>query len=387
VTVAAPARREVVSWAEQLTEVAERIGPRFLRSEPRQHALIYLQGLLSSVERKNSWQLAEQAGEPGPHHFQHLLGRAAWEADEVRDDLQAYVCEHCADPHGVLIVDETGFLKKGNHSVGVQRQYSGTAGRIENCQVGVFLAYHAARGHTFLDRALYVPEEWAQDQQRRRAAGVPEEIRFATKPVLARQMIERALANGVPARWVSGDSVYGNDGKLRLWLEEQNLAHVLGVSGNHFVWIGWHQQKVSTVAAQFPAEAWQRLSAGSGSKGPRWYEWATVETNSMIEGWARWLLVRRSVEEGQEQAYYRIFAPVGTSLAEMVAVAGKRWAVEECFATAKGEVGLDQYEVRNWTGWHRHVTLALLAHAYLTIVRAQALGATPKKRKLPAKTR
>jgi SRSO17 transposase len=387
VTVAAPARREVVSWAKQLAEVAERIGPRFLRSEPRQHALVYLQGLLSSVERKNSWQLAEQAGEPGPHKFQHLLGRAAWEADEVRDDLQAYVREHLADPEGVLIVDETGFLKKGEQSVGVQRQYSGTAGRIENCQIGVFLAYQSARGHAFLDRALYVPEEWAQDQPRRRAAGIPKEIRFATKPVLARQMIERALANGVPARWVSGDSVYGNDGKLRLWLEEQNLAHVLGVSGNHFVWIGWHQQKVSTVAAQFPAEAWQRLSAGSGSKGPRWYEWAAVETNSMIEGWARWLLVRRSVEEGQEQAYYRIFAPVGTSLAEMVAVAGKRWAVEECFATAKGEVGLDQYEVRNWTGWHRHVTLALLAHAYLTLVRAQAIGATPKKRNLPAKTR
>jgi SRSO17 transposase len=387
VTVAAPARREVASWAEQLTEVAERIGPRFLRSEPRQHALVYLQGLLSSIERKNSWQLAEQAGEPGPYHFQHLLGRAAWEADEVRDDLQAYVREHCADPEAVLIVDETGFLKKGNHSVGVQRQYSGTAGRIENCQIGVFLAYAAARGHTFLDRTLYVPEEWVQDQPRRRAAGVPEEIRFATKPVLARQMIERALQNGVPARWVSGDSVYGNDGKLRLWLEEQQLAHVLGVNGNHFVWIGATQQKVSTVTAQFSAEDWRRLSAGAGSKGPRWYEWAAVETNRMIEGWTRWLLVRRSVENPQEWAYYRVFAPAETRLEEMVAVAGKRWAVEECFAAAKGECGLDEYEVRSWMGWHRHVTLALLAHAYLTVVRAQSLGATPKKRERPAKTR
>ena len=323
-TVAAPARREVVSWAEQLTEVAERIGPRFLRSEPRQHALVYLQGLLSLVERKNSWQLAEQAGESGPHKFQHLLGRAVWEADEVRDDLQAYVQEHLADPEGVLIVDETGFLNKGEHSVGVQRQYSGTAGRIENCQIGVFLAYAAARGHTFLDRALYVPEEWAQDKQRRRAAGVPEEVRFATKPVLARQRIERALQNGVPARWVSGDSVYGNDGKLRLWLEEQQMSHVLGVSGNHFVWIGAAQQKVSTVAAQFSAEDWRRLSAGQGSKGPRWYEWAAVETNSMLEGWTRWLLVRRSVENPQEWAYYRVFAPAETRREERVAVAGKR---------------------------------------------------------------
>jgi SRSO17 transposase len=386
VPVADPHQPDAVRWAEQLEEVAERISPRFLRSEPRRQALAYLQGLLSPVERKNSWQLAEQAGDPGPHRFQHLLGRAVWEADEVRDDLQVYVREHLADPEAVLIVDETGFLKKGEQSVGVQRQYSGTAGRIENCQIGVFLAYSAARGHTFLDRALYVPEEWAGHQPRRRAAGIPKEIRFATKPVLARQMLERALANGVPARWVSGDSVYGNDGKLRLWLEEQQMAHVFGVSGNHFVWIGGKQQTVSKVAAQFSPEDWQRWSAGAGSKGPRWYEWAAVETNSMLQGWARWLLVRRSVDDAQERAYYRVFAPVNTSLAEMVAVAGKRWAVEECFAAAKGEVGLDQYEVRSWTGWHRHITLSLLAHAYLTVVRAQVLGKTPKKRRLPAKT-
>jgi SRSO17 transposase len=387
VTRAAPAQRAITSWAEQLTEVAARIGARFLRSEPRQQALAYLEGLLSSVERKNSWQLAEQTGEPGPHRFQHLLGRAVWEADKVRDDLQTYVREHWADPEGVLIVDETGFLKKGEHSVGVQRQYSGTAGRIENCQIGVFLAYATAQGHTFLDRSLYVPEEWAGNPQRRGAAGVPKELRFATKPVLARQMIERALANGVPARWVSGDSVYGNDGKLRLWLEEHQVAHVLGVSGHHFVTIGWKQQKVSAVAAQFLPEDWHRLSAGLGSKGPRWYEWAAVETNSLHEGWVRWLLVRRSVEDPKERAYYRVFAPAETTLEEMVAVAGKRWAVEECFATAKGEVGLDQYEVRNWTGWHRHVTLALWAHAYLTVVRAQVIGKAPKKRKRPAKTR
>jgi SRSO17 transposase len=385
--VAVPARREIASWAGQLTEIAERIGPRFLRSEPRQQALAYLQGLLSSVERKNSGQLAEQAGEPGPHKFQHLLGRAAWEADAVRDDLRAYVVEHLGDPEGVLIVDETGFLKKGEHSVGVQRQYSGTAGRIENCQIGVFLAYAAARGHAFLDRALYVPTEWAGDSPRRNAADVPEKIGFSTKPVLARQMIERALANRVPARWVSGDSVYGNDGKLRLWLEEHEMSHVLGVSGNHFVLIGWKQQKVSTVAAQFLPEDWSRLSAGQGSKGPRWYEWAAVETNSLLEGWARWLLVRRSVDNPQELAYYRVFAPVGTTLEAMVAVAGKRWAVEECFAAAKGECGLDEYEVRSWTGWHRHVTLSLLAHAYLTVVRARSIGKAPKKRRLLAKTR
>jgi SRSO17 transposase len=370
-----------------LTEIAERIGPRFLRSEPRQQALADLQGLLSPVERKNSWQLAEQAGEPGPHKFQHLLGRAAWEADAGRDDLRAYVVEHLGDPEGVLIVDETGFLKKGEHSAGVQRQYSGPAGRIENCQIGVFLAYTAARGHAFLDRALYVPAEWAGDSPRRNAAEIPEEIGFSTKPVLARQRIERALANGVPARWVSGDSVYGNDGKLRLWLEEHEMAHVLGVSGNHFVILGWKQQKVSTVAAPFLPDDWSRLSAGQGSKGPRGYEWAAVETNSLLEGWARWLLVRRRLDNPQERAYYRVFAPAGTTLEAMVAVAGKRWAVEECFAAAKGECGLDEYQVRSWTGWQRHVTLSLLAHAYLTVVRARSFGKAPKKRKLLTKTR
>ena len=309
-----PSPPDAVPWAVQLEQAAERIRPRFLRSEPRRQAFAYLQGLLSPVERKNSWQLAEQAGEPGPHRFQHLLGRAVREADAVRDDLQAYVREHWADPEAVLIVDETGFLKKGEGSVGVQRQYSGTAGRIENCQIGVFLAYQGARGHRFLDRALYVPAEWAEDKQRRGTAGVPEAVRFATKPVLARQMSERALANGMPARWVSGDSVYGKDGKLRLWLEEHQMAHVLGVSGNHFVIIGWTQQKVSRVASQFLPEDWQRLSAGQGSKGLRRYDWAAVQINSMVEGWARWLLVRRSVEDPQDRAYYRVFAPAGTRL-------------------------------------------------------------------------
>jgi SRSO17 transposase len=387
VTVAAPARPEITSWAEQLTEIAERMGPRFLRSEPRQQALAYLQGLLSTVERKNSWQLAEQAGESGPHKFQHLLGRAVWEADAVRDDLQAYVQEHLADPEGVLIVDETGFLKKGEHSVGVQRQYSGTAGRIENCQIGVFLAYQSAHGHAFLDRSLYVPAEWAEDKSRRRAAGVPEEIRFATKPVLARQMMERALAKGIPARWVSGDSVYGNDGKLRLWLEEHEVAYVLGVSGHHFVTIGWQQQKVSAVAAQFSPEDWHRLSAGAGSKGPRWYEWAAVETNSLHEDWTRWLLVRRSLENPQERAYYRVFAPMGTTLKEMVAVAGKR---------SRGGGMLCHSERRGRPGSVRSTELDRLVSAYHALAVGPCVfdgGAgtggrenTPKRRR-PAKTR
>ena len=371
----------VQQWAQELDGLGERIGQRFARAEPRQRVVAYLRGLLSPVERKNSWQLAEELGEPRPYGVQHLLGRARWEADAVRDDLRAYVVEHLGDKRAVLIVDETGFVKKGKQSVGVQRQYSGTAGRIENCQIGVFLAYASPKGRTFLDRALYLPEEWVKDRPRCRQAGVPEAVTFATKPLLAQQMIARARAAGVPAQWVTGDSVYGNDGKLRHWLEEQRMAHVLGVSGNHYIWRGFRQQRVATVVPQVPRTAWQRLSAGSGSKGPRWFDWAALRLPCPERGWQRWLLLRRKVEQPTEVAFYRVFTRARTSLEEVVQVAGTRWAVEECFETAKGEVGLDQYEVRSWGGWYRHITLALLAHAYLTVVRAQAEGNHPGKKK------
>jgi SRSO17 transposase len=345
--------------------------------------LAYLQGLLSPLKRKNGWQLAEEAGDHTPYGVQHLLGRAQWEADAVRNDLHAYVVEHLGDKRAVLIVDETGFVKKGKQSVGVQRQYSGTAGRIENCQIGVFLVYASAQGRTFLDRALYLPQEWTQDKPRCQQAGVPDTVGFATKPMLAKQMIARALAAGVPARWVTGDSVYGNDGKLRCWLEAQRLAYVLGVSGNHYVWVDWQQRPVAVVAQQVPRNAWQRLSAGSGSKGPRWFDWAALRLAGAEGGWQRWLLLRRQVNKPTEVAYYRVFAPARASLATMVKVAGTRWAIEECFETAKGEVGLDQYEVRSWPGWYRHITLVLLAHAYLTVVRAQTQAPEPRKKKGP----
>ena len=374
---------EAKQWAEGLSSIGQRIGRRFARAEPRRRALAYLQGLLSPLKRKNGWQLAEEAGDPTPYGVQHLLGRAQWEADAVRNDLRAYVVEQLGDKQAVLIVDETGFVKKGAQSVGVQRQYSGTAGRIENCQIGVFLVYASAKGRTFLDRALYLPQAWTQDKPRCQQAGVPDTVGFATKPMLAKQMIARALAAGVPARWVTGDSVYGNDGKLRCWLEAQHLAHVLGVSGNHYVWIDWQPRPVAVVAQRMPRQAWQRLSAGSGSKGPRWFDWAALRLPGAEGGWQRWLLVRRQVDKPTELAYYRVFAPARTSLAAMVKVAGTRWAVEECFETAKGEVGLDQYEVRSWSGWYRHITLVLFAHAYLTVVRAQTQTAEPRKKKAP----
>ena len=373
----------VQQWTKELDRLGERIGGRFARAEARQRAVAYLHGLLSPSERKNSWQVAEEVGVPTPYRVQHLLGRARWDADAVRDDLRAYVVEHLGDKGAVLSVDETGFVQKGEHSVGVQRQYSGTAGRIENCQIGGFLAYAAPPGRTFLDRALYLPEEWRQDKARCHQAGVPETAAFATTPLLARQMIARALEAGVPARWVTGAAVYGNDGKLRRWLEERRVAHVLGVSGQHYVWVGFQQQPVAAVAQQVPRQAWQRLSAGAGSKGPRWFDWAALRLPCAERGWQRWLLLRRKIDKPTELASYRVFARARASLAEVVKVAGTRWAVEEWFETAKGEVGLDQYEVRSWAGWYRHVTLALLAHAYLTVVRAQTRASDPRKKRGP----
>jgi SRSO17 transposase len=362
-----PTCATAVQWATSLDEIAQRIGPRFPRAEPRQRARAYLQGLLSPVERKNGWQLAEQAGDRRPYGVQHLLGRATWDADAVRADLQAYVVEHLGDPDGVLIVDETGFLKKGDQSVGVQRQYSGTAGRIENCQIGVFLAYRASRGHTLLDRALYLPKAWTEDRARCRTAGVPDTVGFATKPRWAEQMIRRALTAGVPARWVTGDSVYGSDRPLQRFLEARQIGYVLGVTSDYTV----RPHTAGGLAQALPKTAWQRLSAGPGSKGPRWYEWARYPLGPNEGEWDRWLLLRRSLDESPEHAYYCVSAPHGTTLPQMVAVAGQRWAVEECFALAKGECGLDEYEVRSWTGWHRHVTLSMLALAYLAVVRAQ----------------
>jgi SRSO17 transposase len=373
----------VATWAEDLEAVHARMAPRFARAEPRRRALAYLRGLLSPVERKNGWQLAEQAGEATPDGMQHLLARADWDADQVRDDLRAYVVEHLGDARAVLVIDETGFLKKGTKSVGVQRQYSGTAGRIENCQIGVFLAYTSPQGRTFLDRELYVPKEWAADRERRREAAVPETVEFRTKPQLARVMLERALDAGVPAAWVTGDEIYGGDRRLRLWLEERQMPHVLAVKSTEPLWTrtGSRQVAAKVLAAAIPDSQWERLSAGEGAKGPRVYDWARVPIRALPEpGWDYWLLVRRALADPTDLAYYVCFCPAGTPLAELVRAAGTRWAIEESFETAKGEVGLDHYEVRRWPGWYRHITLALLAHAYLTVTRAAAVEKGDPKR-------
>jgi SRSO17 transposase len=374
-------RQEAQRWGEGFASVAALIGKQFPRAEPRQRAMAYLRGLISSIERKNGWQLAEHAGEKQPYGMHHLLGRAVWSADAVRDDLRTYVVEHLGEPDAVLVIDETGFLKKGTKSVGVARQYSGTAGRVENCQIGVFLVYATARGRTFLDRELYLPRAWVTDSSRRLAARVPETARFMTKPQLARQMIARALAAGVPCGWVTGDSVYGSDWRMRSWLEEQQLSYVLGVTAQYHVFTGHTREWAAAVVKRLPENAWSRVSCGAGSKGERVYDWARLPLREVQGERQRWLLARRRIRGGSEVAYYVAVGPRDTSLEQLARVAGTRWAIEESFETAKGEVGLDHYEVRSWHGWYRHVTLALFAHAYLTVIRAMAIAGPRAQKK------
>lgn len=355
-----------------LDEVQGRIKGRFARPEVRERARRYLGGLIGRAERKNGWQLAEELGERTPDGVQRLFNAARWDADAVRDDLRAYVVEHLGSDGGVLVVDETGFLKKGTKSAGVARQYSGTAGRIENAQVGVFLAYASERGRAFLDRALYLPEAWLADRSRCREAGIPDEVGFATKPRLARDMLARALDAAVPAAWVTADEIYGNDSTLRSWLQGREQGYVLAVSRAHRVRSlqTGTQQRVETVIAALPAATWTRISVGDGSKGPRVYDWACVPLHSTSPGgWIQGILARRSLADPTEFAYYRVFAPDDTPVAALARVAGTRWAIEECFERAKGDVGLDHYEVRRYDAWHRHITLCLLAHAYLAVAR------------------
>ena len=357
--------------------VHARIAPRFRRAETRVRARRYLAGLLAPVERKNGWQLAEYLGEVGPQGVQRLLNAADWDAEVVRDDLRALVVEHLGHPEAVLVLDETGFLKKGTKSVGVARQYSGTAGRRENQQIGVFLLYASAHGAAFLDRALYLPEVWAGDTARRVEAGVPEALSFATKGDLAQAMLARAFAAGVPAAWVVGDTVYGHD-ELRQWLEDEGRRYVFAVPATHRIWTAAQQVEARVLADGLAEEAWTPLSAGEGSQGPRLYDWACFALPYVAApGMSHWLLVRRSRRDPTDRAYYRVYGPAAMTVETMVRVAGRRWCIEVAFEEAKGLVGLDQYEVRSWTAWHRHITLALLAHAALVVARTRGGGFTP----------
>ncbi len=371
----------LVNGEQELAGVHARIAPHFRRAEVRERACHFLEGLLARVERKNGWQLAEEVGESGPQGMQRLLNAAEWDQEAVRDELRGYVMEHLGDDQGVLVIDETGFVKKGKKSVGVARQYSGTAGRRENSQIGVFLLYASRKGAAFIDRTLYLPEEWTGDRVRCREAGVPETVEFATKGEQARQMLARAFAAGVVADWVVADTVYGYE-EMRDWLESQRQKYVLAVPETHLVWNRGEPQPVGLLAALLPSQAWVPLSAGEGSQGARLYEWAWLELpyeREESQGWTSWLLIRRNLSHPSKRAYYRAWGPAQTPLTTLVRVAGSRWTVEEGLEQAKGEVGLDQYEVRTWTAWYRFITLALLAHAFLVVMRLQAQAQEQKR--------
>lgn len=372
--VAAGHSVDPAGWRELLDELMFAVAGRFGRAEPRRTARDFVLGLLSPLEQKNCWWLAEQAGHGDPQAMQRLLRTAVWDADAVRDDVRGFVAAQLGDAAGVLICDETGFLKKGTGSVGVQRQYSGTAGRIENSQVGVFLSYASARGRALIDRRVYLPRSWTDDPQRCTAAGVPADTQFATKPDLALDMITDAVAAKIPAAWVASDEAYGDSGAFRANVAKLGLGYVLAVSCDHRIPAfpsGKRRLRADQAAAAVPRGCWHRISAGTGSKGPRWYDWAWVSAHQ--DGHS--LLIRRGSDG--TLAFYRCWSPAPVPLATLVHVAGTRWAVEEGFQAAKGQVGLDHYQVRTWTGWHRFTTLAMLALAFLMAGAAAAAPAPP----------
>jgi SRSO17 transposase len=368
---------DAARWQQISDLVIDSFADRFARIEPRRAAAGFVTGLLAELEVKTCWQLAEQAGHTRPDKMQRLLHRAKWDADAVRDDVRQVVVDQLGDPDGVLVVDETGDLKKGTHTVGVQRQYTGTAGRIENAQVGVFLAYASRHGHTLIDRRVYLPESWTSDRERCDQAGVPDDITFATRSRLADDMITAAVAAQVPAKWAAADEAYGNNTRLRSQLRKHGLGYVLAVSRDHLLPLdgGKTRRRADLIADDLPPSAWTRRSAGAGSKGPRYYDWAWLADvgadGDSDDGGRHSVLIRRNNTTG-ELAFYRCWAPGPVTLAQLVRVAGVRWIVEESFQAGKGQVGLDQHQVRRWNSWHRFTTLAIAALAILAICTAEA---------------
>lgn len=374
----------LLRWDRELTELKARLAPAFGRADVRQSAWAFVDGVLSGIARKTGWQLAEQAGLARPYRMQSVLGRSRWDVDALRDLIRTEVVACLGDGNGVLVVDETGFLKKGRHSVGVARQYSGTAGRVENCQVGVFLGYASRLGQALIDRRLYLPEAWATDDTRRSRVQIPAAIPFATKPQIACDLIATALDAGVPCAWVLADALYGSDSRLRHMLESRRQAYVLAVRSNHHLRFltkdGLIQSNPADLANTVPAEDWSAHAAGEGSKGIRLYDWARIALPWIVdEGFERWVLIRRSRQDPEACAYYLVFAPAGSDLAELAGAAGLRWTIEECFQRAKEELGLDHCEARSWHGWHRHMTLCMAAAAFLARLAAQLRQAAGSK--------
>jgi SRSO17 transposase len=355
-------------WQAGFDDLFGVVAGRFAQVQSRRRARLYLLGLLSGAERKNSWTIAEQAGDLSPDGMQRLLNFYAWDADKVRDDLRGYVLDRLGDPAGVVVADETGFLKKGTRSAGVQRQYSGTAGRIENCQLGVFLTYVSPRGRALVDRELYLPKSWTDDRQRCAQAGIGDDVGFATKPALARRMLERLLAErgrqAVP--WFTADEAYGDNPGLRAWLDQQDINYVMAVSCDARFSTPTGPRRADELAGAAPKKGWQRLSCGDGSKGQRLYDWLLLDPGTEKSG-QHLLLVRRSISKPSELAYYICHFSRPVPVAELVRVAGSRWGVEETFQFAKNETGLDHYQVRRYDAWYRHITLSMLAAAFLAV--------------------
>jgi SRSO17 transposase len=381
-------------WASSLREVKGRIRSLFRQDRVAANAGLYLDALLGDERRKTGWMRAEAAGDPGPWRQQALLDRSRWEADELRDIVQSYVVENLADDDAVLVLDETGFLKQGKASCGVARQYTGSAGKITNCQIGVFATYVSRHGHAFIDRALYLPKDWTDDAARLRTASVPDDVGFATKPKLAARMIARAIAGSIPFRWVAADTVYGI-GDIERDLRQAGKGYVLGVSASH-VFHSWRKPRViagtaAEIASTLQPSDWKRLSAGAGTKGPRLHDWCYLEladleseeinhTNHTNHGlWTRGLLIRRTIADA-ELAFFTTWCPAGTSIKTLVKVEGHRWAIEDSFETAKNEFGLDHNETRSWHGWNRHVSLVMLAFAMMAVIRNQANRPLPQKK-------
>jgi SRSO17 transposase len=370
-------------WASSLRDVKARMRPLFIQERVAASAGAFLDGLVGNEQRKTGWMRAEAAGDPGPWRQQAILGRSRWDADDLRDIVRGYALETLADADAVLVIDETGFLKQGKASCGVARQYTGSAGKITNCQIGVFAAYVSRHGHALIDRALYLPKAWTDHPARLKAAHVPDKTAFATKPALAAAMIDRAIAADVPFGWVAADNVYGV-GDVERTLRRAGKGYVLGVASNHGV-SSWGKAKpvagtVESVAQGLAPSEWKRLSAGEGTQGPRLYDWAYVELADLDAGeydvsrsglWTRGLLIRRTISD-QNLAFFSTWAPAETSIEKLVRVEGGRWAIEDSFETAKNELGLDHNETRSWHGWHRHVSLVMLAFTMMATIRCRA---------------
>jgi SRSO17 transposase len=363
-------------WLAGLDDLLGCVAARIHRVEPRLRLRRFILGMMAGLPRTNCWSLAEHAGEACPRGMQRLLSSASWEADEVLNDVRDWTLTHLGDDQAILVIDETGDLKKGAATVGVQRQYTGTAGRIENSQVAVYLTYASDKGHALIDRALYLPKSWTEDAERMSGAGVPGETVFATKPALAQDMITDAVAAGARAAWVAGDEVYGGDSKLRRHVRKAGLGYVLAIAKDHQIITGIGARRAVDLAVRLPKQSWQRLSAGRGSKGERWYDWALIDTTdeavdpaATSTGGHHWLLIRRNRTTG-EYAFYRAYSPTPVPLKALVRVAGRRWTIEESFAASKELAALDEHQVRTWTSWHRWTALAILAHAFLSVMAA-----------------